>query len=162
MSARSIDCGASRSHVGIREKNTGCCSCCCRLVEIFVNVLLRLLSILLPCLLMQIITSKPSKTRRYIPRHRESVIQNSHAARQKRDDHAHARDKMRERTSHFWNTQEYRVCFLSHFASCWKVERQSAFFGIFRTEFLNRPEPRTRRYRWLAGFKEECRRSCFP
>ncbi len=116
----------------------------------------------LACLLMQIIKSKPSKTRRYIPRHRESVIQNSHAARQKRDDHAHARDKMRERTSHLSNTQEYRVCFLSVFASCLKVERQSAFFGRFRTDFLNRPEPRTRRYRWLAGFKGERRRSCFP
>jgi hypothetical protein len=113
-------------------------------------------------LLMQIIKSKHSKTRRYIPRHRESVIQNSHAARQKRDDHAHPRDKMRGRTSQFSNTQEYRVCFLSVFAYCWKVERQSAFFGRFRTDFLNRPEPRTRRYRWLAGFKEECRRSCFP
>ncbi len=117
---------------------------------------------LLACLLMQIIKSKPSNTRRYIPRHRESVIQNSHAARQKRDDHAQARDKNVRTNLAFFEYTRVPCLFLVGSRIFLEAERQSGFFGRFRTEFLNRPEPRTRRYRWLADFKEECRRSCFP
>jgi hypothetical protein len=127
----------------------------------FVKVLLRLLSCLLACSCK---SSNPN-LRRPADTYQdtEKVRSKIHMPQDRIETIRRIRETKCEnklRTFRIHKSTVFVSCRFSHLVGRSSVN--PPFFGRFRTEFLNRPELRTRRYRWLAGFKEECRRSCFP